>query len=103
MLLQCTKLGDALEIRNGITFDFYSGLPHIYFYSGLPYIYISIQDCHIYISKNAQERNNAMRETSLQSLINDIQLHFFCGCVSYVSVSCDDDHVSDDGANMTVI
>ena len=44
-----------------------------------------------------------MRETSLQSLINDIQLHFFCGCVSYVSVSCDDDHVSDDGANMTVI
>ena len=28
--LQCIKLGDALEIRNGI-FDFYPGLPHIPF------------------------------------------------------------------------
>ena len=26
--LQRVKLGDALEIRNGIIFDFYSGLPH---------------------------------------------------------------------------
>ena len=25
------KLGDALEIRNGIIFDFYSGLPHVAF------------------------------------------------------------------------
>ena len=29
-VLQCLKLGDALEIRNGIIFDFYSGLPHMY-------------------------------------------------------------------------
>ena len=29
--LWCVKLGDALEIRNGITFDFYPGLPHIHF------------------------------------------------------------------------
>ena len=27
--LQHVKLGDALEIRDGIIFDFYSGLPHI--------------------------------------------------------------------------
>ena len=27
--LQHIKLGDALEIRNGIIFDFYPGLPHI--------------------------------------------------------------------------
>ena len=30
--LQRVKVGDALEIRNGIIFDFYSGLPHIYIY-----------------------------------------------------------------------
>ena len=29
--LQYVKLGDALEIRNGIIFDFYSGLPHMAF------------------------------------------------------------------------
>ena len=29
--LQRVKLSDMLEIRNGIIFDFYSGLPHIYF------------------------------------------------------------------------
>ena len=29
--LQRVKLGDALEIRNGIIFNFYSGLPHLYF------------------------------------------------------------------------
>ena len=28
--LQCVKLGDAPEIRNGIIFDFYLGLPHIH-------------------------------------------------------------------------
>ena len=28
--LQHVKLGDALEIRNGIIFNFYSGLPHMY-------------------------------------------------------------------------
>ena len=28
-VLQRVKLGDALEIRNGIIFDFYLGLPHI--------------------------------------------------------------------------
>ena len=27
--LQRVKLSDALEIRNGIIFDFYSGLPHM--------------------------------------------------------------------------
>ena len=27
--LQRVKLSDALKIRNGIIFDFYSGLPHI--------------------------------------------------------------------------
>ena len=27
--LQRVKLSDALEIRNGIIFDFYSGLPHV--------------------------------------------------------------------------
>ena len=27
--LQHVKLGDALKIRNGIIFDFYSGLPHM--------------------------------------------------------------------------
>ena len=26
------KLGDALEIRDGIIFDFYPGLPHMLFY-----------------------------------------------------------------------
>ena len=30
--LQRIKLGDALEICNGILSDFYSGLPHIYIY-----------------------------------------------------------------------
>ena len=29
--LQCFKLGNAVEIRNGIMFDFYPGLPHMYF------------------------------------------------------------------------
>ena len=29
-VLQRVELNDALEIRNGIIFDFYSGLPHIY-------------------------------------------------------------------------
>ena len=28
LALQHVKLGDALEIRNGITFEFYVGLPH---------------------------------------------------------------------------
>ena len=28
--LLCVKLGDALEIRTWIIFDFYSGLPHLY-------------------------------------------------------------------------
>ena len=28
--LQRVKLGDALKIRNGILFDFYLGLPHMY-------------------------------------------------------------------------
>ena len=32
LALQRVKLGDALEIRNGIIFDFYSGLPHLYIY-----------------------------------------------------------------------
>ena len=27
--LQRVKVGDALEMRNGLIFDFYSGLPHI--------------------------------------------------------------------------
>ena len=26
---KCIKLGDALGIRDGIIFDFYSGLPHV--------------------------------------------------------------------------
>ena len=30
--LQRIKLSDTLEIRNGIIFDFYTGLPHIYIY-----------------------------------------------------------------------
>ena len=29
LALQCVKLGDVLEIRNRIIFDFYSGLPHV--------------------------------------------------------------------------
>ena len=29
LALQCVKLSDALEIRNGIIFDFYPGLPHV--------------------------------------------------------------------------
>ena len=29
LALQRVKLGDALEIREGIIFDFYPGLPHI--------------------------------------------------------------------------
>ena len=29
-VLQRVKLGDALEICNGIIFDFYSGLPHVF-------------------------------------------------------------------------
>ena len=32
LALQRVKLGDALEIHNGIIFDFYSGLPHIHVY-----------------------------------------------------------------------
>ena len=28
--LQCVKLGDALKIRNGTIFDFYSGLPRVF-------------------------------------------------------------------------
>ena len=29
--LQCIKIGDALEICDGITFDFYSGMPYMVF------------------------------------------------------------------------
>ena len=32
--LQRVKLGDALEIRNGIIFDFYSGLSHVCLFIG---------------------------------------------------------------------
>ena len=28
--IRCFKHSNAIEIRNGITFDFYTGLPHIY-------------------------------------------------------------------------
>ena len=31
LVLQRIKLGDAIEIRDGIIFDFYPGLPHMYF------------------------------------------------------------------------
>ena len=27
-VLECVKIGDAFEIRDGIKFDFYSGQPH---------------------------------------------------------------------------
>ena len=40
------KLGDALEIRVGIIFDFYPGLPHI---KRIPYVTCSVglaQACH---------------------------------------------------------
>ena len=50
LALQCVTLGDALEIRNGITFDFYSGLPHIH----LDNVYIvphkTILTSHVIIS-----------------------------------------------------
>ena len=32
LALQCVKLSDALEIHDGLIFDFYPGLPHIYIY-----------------------------------------------------------------------
>ena len=39
--LQRVKLGDALEIRDGIIFDFYLGLPHVYSYESFCYMYFS--------------------------------------------------------------
>ena len=30
LALECVKLGDVLEIRDGMIFKFYLGLPHIY-------------------------------------------------------------------------
>ena len=31
LVLQCVKLGDVLEIHDGIIFDFDLGLPHMYY------------------------------------------------------------------------
>ena len=30
LVIQCIKLGDALEIRDGIIFKFYLGLPYVH-------------------------------------------------------------------------
>ena len=36
--LQCFECGNGVEIRNGIMFDFYPGLPHMhYLLHGEPY------------------------------------------------------------------
>jgi len=37
-VLQCFKHRSAIEIRNGIMFDFYPGLPHMYVQVQLVYI-----------------------------------------------------------------
>ena len=36
------KHSDVIEIRDGIIFDFYMGLPHLNFYTGLPHLSITI-------------------------------------------------------------
>ena len=33
--IRCFEGSDAIEMRDGITFDFYTGLPHILWYSNL--------------------------------------------------------------------
>ena len=46
-VLQHVKLSDALEIRNSIIFDFYSGLPHIYTHTLLCTVLPCISTCHV--------------------------------------------------------
>ena len=47
--LQRVKLGDALEIRDGIIFDFYPGLPHIMYIAYLELWYMLSSTCTSFV------------------------------------------------------
>ena len=54
--LQRVKLGDALEIRDGIIFNFYPGLPHVLcvcFYVGVcECVHVLVGECvHVCVSE----------------------------------------------------
>ena len=48
LVLQRVKLGDALEIRKGITFDFHPGLPHMGTI-GITSMYMCLQVYYSYV------------------------------------------------------
>ena len=64
--LQRVKLGDVIEIRNGIIFDFYSGLPHMHLLNQLTSNFPKRQ--YYKVGKTAGAWDDHNRRTTLERL-----------------------------------